>query len=534
DSKRTGNPDLKFGRKAKVANKTLFGSLRGALIPKTDAVNAHNAPAYRLPPKHAFAQYAATGCLNSTFYAGATDQLKAVLALTAEIEPEFIAKTAIYCRERGYMKDMPALLCAALSIRDIKLLERVFGRVLDNGKMLRNFVQVVRSGVVGRKSLGTAPRRMIRDWLDARDDKSVFFASVGQTPSIGDVIKMVHPKPGTDGRKALYAYLIGREYESENLPKLVQDFEAFKVGTGSEAPAVPFEMLTALPIGTSGWTAIARNASWQQTRVNLNTFARHGVFEEPGMTRKIATRLSDHVAIKKARAFPYQIMTASAMADEKVPAEIRTALTEALEVATRNVPEIKGKVYVCPDVSGSMSMAATGYRKGATSVVRCIDVAAMVAASVLRKNRGAAVIPFENEVVKINLEPTDSIMTNARKLASIGGGGTNCSAPLELLNRNKAEGDLVIFVSDNQSWVDAGRGLGTQTMAEWNAFKRRNPSARMACIDIQPYGTTQAKEREDILNVGGFSDHVFELITEFAAGRLNSGHWVGVIESIEL
>ena len=46
-------------------------------------------------------------------------------------------------------------------------------------------------------------------------------------------------------------------------------------------------------------------------------------------------------------------------------------------------------------------------------------------------------------------------MTNAAKLASIGGGGTNCSAPLAQLNAERAKVDLVVFVSDNESWVDA-------------------------------------------------------------------------------
>ena len=34
--------------------------------------------------------------------------------------------------------------------------------------------------------------------------------------------------------------------------------------------------------------------------------------------------------------------------------------------------------------------------------------------------------------------------------------------------------------------------------------------AKLVCIDIQPYGTTQAKSRPDIINVGGFSDAVFD------------------------
>jgi 60 kDa SS-A/Ro ribonucleoprotein len=67
-------------------------------------------------------------------------------------------------------------------------------------------------------------------------------------------------------------------------------------------------------------------------------------------------------------------------------------------------------------------------------------------------------------------------------------------------------------------------------MAEWQTFKHRNPQARLVCIDIQPYGSTQAKEREDILNIGGFSDQVFDVIAEFATGRLNADHWVGEIK----
>ena len=84
-----------------MANTTLFRSLIGALIPRADARNHEGAPAYALPPQHALAQYAATGCLNTTFYATAETQLERVLDLAERVTPEFIAKTAVYCRERG-------------------------------------------------------------------------------------------------------------------------------------------------------------------------------------------------------------------------------------------------------------------------------------------------------------------------------------------------------------------------------------------------------------------------------------------------
>jgi 60 kDa SS-A/Ro ribonucleoprotein len=168
-------------------------------------------------------------------------------------------------------------------------------------------------------------------------------------------------------------------------------------------------------------------------------------------------------------------------------------------------------------------------------VVRCIDIAALTAAAILRRNPVAEIIPFAHVVVRIELNPRDSVMTNARKLAAIGGGGTNCSAPLALLNERKASGTLVVLISDNESWVD-GRdgGRGTATLREWNAFKARNPDARLACIDIQPNRTTQAQERTDILNVGGFSDQVFRVLSAFVSEGLDPSHWVGMIERTDI
>ncbi len=521
-----------------MANKNLFKSIVGMLSPKADTINEAGGIAYKLSPKQALAQYAATGCFSRTFYANADEQLEKVLGLANEVEPDFVAKTAVYARESGNMKDMPAFLLAVLSVRDKALFERVFPRIADNGKMLRNFVQIMRSGTVGRKSLGTLPKRMIREWFEERGPEQIFKQSVGQSPSIADILKMVHPKPTDAEREALFGYFIGREIDADKLPEIVKRFERFKAGEAAEVPDVPFQMLTALQLGTKEWTAIARNAPWQMTRMNLNTFQRHGVFADEAMVEIIAERLRNAEAIKRSRVFPFQLMSAykAAEANSGIPRQITEALQDAMEIATENVPQIDGKVYVFPDISGSMHSPVTGFRKGATSTVNCIEVAALVAATLLRKNPTAEVIPFSDDIVEARLNPRDSVMTNARILAELPSGGTNCSAPLKELNRRKAKGDLIVYVSDNESWVDTGRGWnsGTETMRQWNEFKSRNSDAKLVCIDIQPNAHTQAQERRDILNVGGFSDQVFKLVSTFANGGLSDGHWVDVIEQVEI
>lgn len=521
-----------------MANKNLFRSIFGMLSPKADIINEAGGPAYKLSPKQALAQYAATGCFNQTFYADGAEQLDKVLKLANEVEPEFVAKVAVYAREKAFMKDMPALLLAVLSTRDKELFELIFPRIADNGKMLRNFVQIMRSGVVGRRSLGSLPKRLVRQWFQDRGTEQIFKQSVGQSPSIADILKMVHPKPTDSESEALFGYFIGREIDTDKLPEIVKQFERFKTGDTAEVPNVPFQMLTALPLGNKEWTKIAQNAPWQMTRMNLNTFQRHGVFNDPEMVHAVADRLRNADAVKRSRVFPFQLLSAfkAAEANEKMPREITEALQDAMEIATENVPSIKGKVYIFPDISGSMHSPATGYRKGSTSTVTCLDVASLFAAALLRTNPTAEVIPFSDNVVAARLNPRDSVMTNSRILASLPSGGTNCSAPLYELNRRKAKGDMVIYISDNESWIDANRSWnsGTATMQEWNEFRSRNRDAKLVCIDIQPYTNTQTKERLDILNVGGFSDQVFTLVSDFAAGSMESDHWVGVIEKVEL
>jgi 60 kDa SS-A/Ro ribonucleoprotein len=517
-----------------MVNTQLFQTFKGALLPQATARNHERAPAYAPSARHQLAQLAATGCLNQTFYANAEQQLDAVKALAQTVDVSFVAKTAVYARQAAHMKDMPVLLAALLSVRDVSLLTAVFGRVVDNGKTLRAFVQMLRSGALGRKSLGSRPKKLVQQWLLTATEKQLLNASVGNTPSLADVVKMVHPKPAEAWRAAWFAWLIGKPFDEAALPPITQAFERFKRDATADVPDVPFQMLTALELTPVQWAQIARAGSWQMVRQNLNTFARHGVFAIDGMAEAIAAKLSDATAVAKARVLPYQLLAAHKATGDAVPAVVREALQDAMELALANVPSFDGRVVVCPDVSGSMSSAVTGQHGSATSAVRCIDVAALVAAAVLRKNPQARVLPFEQDVVKLRLNGRDSVMTNAQALASIGGGGTNCSAPLALLNKERAQVDLVMLVSDNESWVDATRRGSTQTMREWVVLKQRCPQARLVCIDIQPYATTQAAERRDIMNVGGFSDAVFDAVAQFAAGRTGAEHWVGEIEKVSL
>ena len=543
-----------------MANKTLFSSIKSKFA-RTDTYNEAGGRAYKFAPKHALAQMAATGCFGNVFYASAQDQLDEMRKLIDQVDDDvFLAKLAVYARERAYMKDMPAALLVVLSKRDTELMHRVFDRVVDNGRVLRTMFQMIRSGQFGRTSLSSSLQRAFQRWLNEASVSKLLSASIGNDPSLRDVLRMARPTPKDNARRALFGWLTEKETDKwapateVDLPVQVQSLIAYRQADTAEAQAliagdlsVRWDLLADAAKGPLVWKAIARQMGPQALRMNLNTLLRHQVLgngkADRAMVDYVADRIADADAIRRSRQFPYQFLAAYMNAAAEVPQKIKAALHEAAEIACGNVPELPGPVVIGLDTSGSMGCSVSGWRgRGATSKMRCVDVAALFAAAILRRNPDSVVIPFDTQAYNVRVDPGDTILSLSERLARYGGGGTNCSIPLHEANtkfRNRKFAGCVL-VSDNESWVGRGHYGSTGVMSEWQAVVKNQlrlgghgiPAPKLVCIDIQPYGSTQAPERADILNIGGFSDAVFHVVASYLTG--DSARFVAEVESTEL
>lgn len=546
-----------------MANKTLFSSITNKFT-RTNTVNEAGGRAYKLAPKHALAQMAATGCFGGVYYASAESQLDELRKLIDRVDDNlFLAKLAVYARERAYMKDMPAALLVVLSKRDTELMHRVFDRVVDNGRVLRTLFQMIRSGQFGRTGLSSSLQRAFQRWLNEASVGKLLSASIGERPSLRDVLRMARPTPKDNERRALFGWLTDKETEKwapaseADLPAQVQGLIAYRQAETAEAQAliagdlsVRWDLLADAAKGPLVWKAIASQMGPQALRMNLNTLLCHEVLgngkAERVMVDYVASRLADADEIRRSRQFPYQFLAAYLNAAAEVPQKIKTALHQAAEIACGNVPELPGPVIIGLDTSGSMNCPVTGHRgRGATSKMRCVDVAALFAAAILRRNPESVIIPFDTRAYQVRLDPSDSILSLSERLAKYGGGGTDCSIPLHEANTKYRTRPFAgaVLVSDNESWVyrnrafSYGHGGATGVLAEWQTFvanQQRMGVARpkLVCIDIQPYGSTQAPERDDILNIGGFSDAVFNVVASYLSDDTN--RFVAEVESTEL
>lgn len=547
-----------------MANKSLFSSIT-SLLPRATVVNEAGGPAYKFTAKQALAQMAATGTFGNVFYATAQNQLDAMRQLIDEVDDnEFLAKLAVYSRERAYMKDMPAALLVVLSKRDTALMHRVFDRVVDNGRVLRTVFQMTRSGQFGRKGLSSSLQRAFQRWLNDASVGKLLSASIGNDPSLRDVLRMARPTPKDDARRALFGWLTDKPVDKwapateSHLPVAVQSLIAYRAAESAEAQAliagdlqVRWDLLADAAKGPLVWKAIARQMGPQALRMNLNTLLRHDVFKNGNgadntMIDYVARQLADPDAIARSRQFPYQFLAAYLNAGAEVPHKIKAALHDAAEIACGNVPTLPGPVVIGLDTSGSMGCPATGWQgRGRSTKMRCVDVAALFAAAILRRNPDSVIVPFDTRSYSAKIDPSDSILSLAERLSKYGGGGTDCSIPLREANQRYSKRKFagIVLVSDNESWINGGRVFGygrggsTGVMTEWEKFKKaqqKNGVAdpKLVCIDIAPYGHTQAPDRADILNIGGFSDAVFNVVSSFLES--DQSRFVREVDAVEL
>ena len=153
--------------------------------------------------------YVTTLTIKSVLYKDPADCAELLLSYCDEVTDDFLYTLVTkFCEPKD--PKISGFLLAVLASRNVSMLKRCFNRcVRDSAVALTSFVLTIRSGVTGRKSLGSAPKRLVKQWLEGISDEALFNAATGEAPDLVDVIRLVHPKPSTPHREALFAYLLG-------------------------------------------------------------------------------------------------------------------------------------------------------------------------------------------------------------------------------------------------------------------------------------------------------------------------------------
>lgn len=511
-------------------NKDLFTS--PVRTNKATVVGHHGEVLYRLEDKAAFARLISNATFQDGFYVSAREVLTQLVSLANKVDDLFLAKAILYSSEVARMKEVPAVLTVLLNLRNKDLTRHVFRRLsAKNSHYVFSIVHVVRSGVGGSTSLGGTLRKLINEWLNELTPLSFLQASVSRSGlKLQDIIRLSHPRSKSLERQTMFAWALGKvpEAEYKYLPAELKAIDQWQKGEMTEDTQKLrglMELLSGAAKTTEQWKFLVTQATWIQTVKSLNMFARHGVFNDAALVNLVAEKLENAELMARREVSPIQLLSAYMATkewDSNVPARIGQALQVAMEQSIAKVEVFQGKTKVALDVSASMTtQSATGQSaKGPSSKVNCMQAASLFAMATLRCNKKASLTLFD-EVIRnpesYSVSSADTVLNNASKLSKIKGRATHCHLVLEQLLSTGEQVDLLLLLSDNESWRASNGQRGT-TLQLWERYLQRYPNAKMVCWDISPNTSSLMKNMPSVLQVSGFTFEGLAQINRFMTG----------------
>ncbi|QHS60889.1 TROVE domain-containing protein [Chitinophaga agri] len=498
--------------------------MRFNILKKAAQVTNHGgAKAYALTPELELYSTVVTASLNDQFYEKADTKLERIRELIAKNDPQFVAKLAVYTREKMYMRTVPLVLTVELAKlhQGDDLVGKLTGRVIQRAdeitELLAYYTLANDRGETVKK-LNRLSKQIQKGLVTAFNKFDEYqFAKYNRKTAITlkDALFIVHPKAKDETQQALFNKIVNNElstpytWETElsaagqyTYKDELQKAEAFK--------AVWTQLIES---GKLGYMAALRN---------LRNMLQYGV--TAAYMLKVARMLSDREAIMKAKQFPFRYLAAyREIKDLKhscLP-DIRNAIEAALQTS---VSTLKGfdsdtRVVIACDVSGSMQQPISPKSK-----VLLYDIGLLL--GMLLKHRCKNVVSgMFGDTWKIVDMSSDKILSNVdefyRREGEVGY-ATNGFLVLEDLIKRKQVADKIMLFTDGQLWDSTtnNNAAANAISAKWTWYKQHvAPDAKLYLFNLAGYNTVPLDVRQDdVYLIAGWSDKIFGILDAIERG----------------
>lgn len=455
------------------------------VTPKTLTTNLAGGEAYSQSNELALVSLLLTSFVNDQFYRDAKTSLDDLRKLSSKInDKEFIAKSAIYARDRFGMRSITNALAGELTSEIAgkewgkNFFDKVVVRVDDMTEILSYYLTYKTN-----KDNPKFPNSLKKGFAKAFDKFDSYqlakYKGENKDVKLVDVVNIVHPIPTNKNKEALAELVKGAL-------KVTETWEAKLSQAGQVAESK--EDLDILKADAWSGLITSRKIGYFALLKNLRNILK----QAPGVVPTACELLIDEKMIRNSRVLPFRFSTAyeeiNKLGSSKEVRDVLVALNKALDISVCNVPKFEGETLVVMDASSSMKKVA--------------DTASLFGA-ILAKANNCDVMTFARDANYMSYNPMDSVLTIKNSFAYTGG-ATNFHTIFESANKKY---DRIIILSDMQGWV----GYSTPT-AQFNQYKTRfgaNPF--IYSWDLYGYGTLQFPESK-VFTLAGFSDKVFDIM----------------------
>lgn len=491
--------------------------------------NYEGAKSFVLTPQLELYTAVATAGLSDQFYEKAADKMQRLRELIEKNDAAFVAKLAIYAREKMYLRTVPMVLSVELAKLQSgngivsKLTNRVVQRADEITELLAYYaIANERKSVKKLNKLSKQMQKGLGEAFNKFDEYQFAKYNRDAEVKLKDALFLVHPKAKDEAQQILFDKIVKDELQ------VPYTWEVELSVLGQQK----FENATLKAVAVKAkWEELifSNKMGYMATLRNLRNILEAEVSKEA--LNKVCEYLGDAKAVAKSKQLPFRFLAAYRELKQLNNGRVSKVL-EALEAAVlQSAANIAGydentKVVIAADVSGSMQKAIS-----AKSKIQCYDIGLMLAMLLQSRCQNVVTGMFGDTWKVINV-PKKNILSNVnefyRREGEVGYSTNGYLVIQDLLQRGKVV-DKVMLFTDCQLWNSYNGGDNIATL--WKQYKKVAPYAKLYLFDLAGYGNTPLNvQRDDVFLIAGWSDKIFDVLKAIEDGS----DAVKMIEAIEL
>lgn len=484
-------------------------------------VNHAGAAAYTLTPEMELYSAVVTASLQDQFYEKSTEKLERLRTLIAKNDPGFVARLAVYTRERMYLRSVPTVLTVELAKvhKGDNLVGKLTGRVIQRADEITEILAyyAVANERKETKKLNHLSKQLQKGLAVAFNKFDEYqFAKYNRKTDITlkDALFIVHPKAKDDAQQALFNKIVEDNLDTPYTweTALSAAGQAKYDSEYAKKEAFKWVWTELIESGKLGYMAALRNV---RNMLDYNVDTQY--------LKKVFQMLADKKAVMNAKQLPFRYLSAYREI-KNIRHGYITELKRALEKALQtSVAHLKGfdeytKVVIACDVSGSMQQPIS-----AKSTVLLYDIGLLLAMLLQHKCKHVVTGMFGDSWKTVSMSP-DNILGNIdefyRREGEVGY-STNGYLVLDDLINKRYVADKIMLFTDGQLWdSNTGNTSASNSMsAKWTKYKQIAPNAKLYLFNLAGYNTVPLDVRQDdVFLIAGWSDKIFGVLDAIDKG----------------
>lgn len=540
-------------------------------------VNFMGEKAFKLKTKEELVSTVMTTFLENSYYESQKEIVSRIEALLDKVDPLFAAKLAIYARNNGNLRSVTHLISAYITknLQNKDWAKRFYNKIVirpdDMTEILSAYAHLNGMNDDDIKKIPNSIKKGFKTALERLDAYQIDkYKMKTRSFSLVDLVRLFHPKATQKNAEAYRRLIEGKSlsglYESKILEKeMTKAGQKTKDMTEKDKVEAKKEAITTVVDNVKGMPVM-----------NLLRNLRNIILYAPDKVNDVCEQLTIKDKIINSRLLPFRFATAYAEIEkmiydtegttskssiqfeeekaiktctktefDKNKEKVLDAIEKALEISCLNIPKLEGNVAILVDDSGSMRGDRGGSsRVSAFSKVNTSMIAHLFASMVMYRQDNVYVGLFGDKLITVPVKRDMRLLDYTKWHYNEGGkcGGATEKGIYTFMKQvvdEKKKIDNVIVFSDCQ----IGKGSGSSFTAWYGTeykergehfndlfkqFRKINPSANFIVVNLRQSGSTSVFDKSQrILNIAGWSDKIFDVITSQCKG------WDAVIKEVE-